>query len=88
MVVMQKPFADFKKHSEIEPKVKTGDTRLNQLETRLHFLEAALIQENSHIRSIASMLKEKETTLNNIDNFGGWTALLICYKLRDEILRR
>jgi uncharacterized protein YjbK len=88
MVVMQKPFDDFKKHSEIESKAMGGDIRFNQLETRLHFLEAALIQKNSHIGGIESLLKEKETTLNNIYNSRGWTALLIYYKLRDKILRK
>jgi cyclopropane fatty-acyl-phospholipid synthase-like methyltransferase len=88
MVVMQKPFDDFKKHSEIESKAKTEDIRLDQLKTRLHFLEAALVQRNSHIRSMESLLKEKETTLYHIYNSQGWKALLICCKLGDKILGR
>jgi SAM-dependent methyltransferase len=88
MVVMQKPVDDFKEHSEIESKAKTEDIRFNQLEAHLHFLEAALIRRNSHIRSIEPLLEEKETTLNNIYNSRGWRALFIYRKLRDNILRR
>ncbi len=88
MVVMQKPFDDFKKHSEIESKAKTGDVRLNQLETRLHCLEAALIRRNSHIKRMESLLNEKETTLNNIYKSRVWKALLICCRLMDKVLGR
>jgi ubiquinone/menaquinone biosynthesis C-methylase UbiE len=89
MVVMQKPFDDFKKHPEkFESKAKMEDIRVNQLETRLHFLEGALIQKNSHIRSMESLLNERETTLSNIYRSRGWKVLRVCCKLTDKILGR
>lgn len=89
IVVMQKPFDDFKKRSEkFESKAKMEDTCLNQLETRLHFLESALIERNSYIRSMESLLNEKETALNNIYKSRVWKGLLICCRLMDKVLGR
>jgi hypothetical protein len=66
---------DLEKHSEnSESKAKAGDIRLDQLETRLHFLAGALIQRNCHIRSIELLLNEKETTLDKIYKSLGWKA--------------
>ena len=49
-------------------------------------LEADSREKDVRIRNIESLLKEKETTLNNIYKSRSWKALLMYYKLRDRIL--
>ena len=83
---MQKPFEKGETQGEkIETPTKVQDIRTPQLETCVRGLEAAIREKDSHIQYIESVLKEKETALNNIYKSRGWKALLIFYKLIEKI---
>lgn len=72
----------------LESRASGLDDQVKNLETRIKNLETAIKDKDNHIRNIEALLKERETTLNNIYKSRGWKALIVYYKLKARILGR
>ncbi|MBI4691723.1 MAG: hypothetical protein HY754_15900 [Nitrospirae bacterium] len=62
------------------------DQHIINIESHVRNCDAAIRDKDIHIQNIESMLKEKETTLNNIYGSRGWKVLHAYYVLKGKIL--
>lgn len=96
LIVMQKPDRYTKTDAErLEAVMTVKNARiytlgnlLNQIGTDEDGSEAVIKAKDDHIRNLETLVKERESTLNNIYRSRGWKVLTIYYKVRDKILRR
>lgn len=96
LIVMQKPGRDTKIDAErLETVVTARNARIHALENLLNQIgtdedgsEAVIKAKDDHIRNLETLLKERESTLNNIYRSRGWKVLAAYYNVRDKIPRR